>query len=79
MSAARDMPMATVSTRVILGPRPEGVAEAVGDEEETADVDKEVQAIGGARDIAMTDTETATRTANDTETETEMGAAATNY
>ena len=79
MSAAQDMPMATVSNRVMLGPRPEGVADAVGDEEEMADVDKEEQAIGGARDIAMAETETATRTANDTETEIEMGAVATNY
>jgi hypothetical protein len=75
--AARDM--ATGSNRVVLGPRPQGVAEGGGDEEEMADVDEE-EAAGEARDVTMaeTETETATRTATDTETEIETGALATN-
>ena len=45
-----------------------------------ADVDKEEEAAGEARDITMADTETETamRTATDTETETETGALGTN-
>ena len=71
--------MATGSNRVVLGPRPQGVAEGGGDEEEMADVDQE-EAAGEARDVTMaeTETETATRTATDTETEIETGALATN-
>jgi predicted RNA-binding protein associated with RNAse of E/G family len=71
--------MATRSNRVLLGPRPQGVAEGVGDEEELADVDEE-EAAGEARDVTMakTETETATRTATAVETEIETGALATN-
>jgi len=70
-SAAQDMAMG--SNRVMLGPRPQGVAEGGGDEEEEmADVDEEEEeAAGEAGDvtIAETETETATRTPTDTETE----------
>jgi len=79
-SAARDM--ATGSNRVVLGPRPQGVAEGVGDEEEEmADVDEEEEeGVGEATDVTMaeTESETATRTATDTETEIGMRARATN-
>jgi len=59
--------MATGSKRVVLGPRPQGVAEGGGDEEEMADMDEE-EAAGEARDVTMakTETETVTRTATDT-------------
>jgi hypothetical protein len=67
--------MATGSNRVVLGPRPQGVAEGGGDEEEMADVDEEETA-GEARDITMAETET--ETATDTETVIETGALATN-
>ena len=74
-SAAQDM--ATGSNSVMLGSRPQGVAEGGGDEEEDmADVDEEEEeAAGEARDITMaeTKTETATRTATDTETEIGTG------
>jgi len=71
--------MATGSNRVVLGPRPQGVAEGWGDEEELADVDEE-EAAGEATDVTMaeTGTETATRTATDTQTEIDTGALATN-
>jgi len=79
LSAAQDM--ATGSNRVMLGPRPQGVAEGGGDEEEEmADVDEEEEeAAGEARDVTMaeTETETATRTTTDTETENGTGARAT--
>jgi len=52
--AARDM--ATGSNRVVLGPRPQGVAEGGGDEEEMADVEEE-EAAGEARDVTMAETE----------------------
>jgi len=79
-SAAEDL--AARSNRVMLGPRPQWVAEGGGDEEEEmADVDEEdEEAAGEARDVTMADaeTETATRTATDTETEIGTGARATN-
>ena len=79
-SAAEDL--ATGANRVMLGPRPQGLAEGGGDEEEEmADVDdEEEEAAGEARDVTMaeTETETATRTATDTETEIGTGARATN-
>ena len=74
-SAARDM--ATGSNRVVLGPRPQGVAGDGGDEQEMADVDEEEEAAGEARDVTMAEIETATRTVTDTETETETGTLAT--
>jgi hypothetical protein len=77
-SAARDM--ATGSTRVVLGPRPQWVAEGWGDEEAMADVDEEEEeALREGRDITMpeTETENVSRTATDTETEIETGALAT--
>jgi len=78
-SAAQDM--ATGSNRVMLGPRPQGVAEGGGDEEEEmADVDEEEEeAAGEATDVTMAETEidTVTRTATDTETEIGTGARAT--
>jgi hypothetical protein len=71
--------MATGSNRVVLGPRPQGVADGGGDEEVMGDVD-EGEAAGEARDVTMaeTETETATRTATDTETEIGTGVLATN-
>jgi hypothetical protein len=71
--------MATGSNPVVLGPRPQGAAEAGGDEEEMADVD-EVEMAGEARYItmAMTDIETASRAETDTKTEIEKGSLATN-
>jgi hypothetical protein len=71
--------MPTGSNRVVLGPRPQGVAEGGGDEEEMADVDEE-EAAGEARDVTMAETEneTATRTTTDIATEIETGALATN-
>jgi hypothetical protein len=71
--------MAMGSNRLVLGPRPEGVAERGGDEEVMADVDEE-EAAAEPRDLTMagTKTETATRTATDTETEIETAALATN-
>jgi hypothetical protein len=78
--AAQDM--ATGSNRVVLGPRPQRVAEVEEDEEEQlADVDEEEEeAAGEPRDvmIAETEIETATRTVSDTETEIGTGARATN-
>jgi len=75
-SAAREI--ATGSIRVVLGPRPQWVAEGRGDEEVMGDMDEEVEAAGAARDVTMAETETASRTATETETETETGALATN-
>jgi hypothetical protein len=78
MSAAWDM--ATGSTRVVLGLRPQRVAGGRVDEEEMADVDEEGEEVmGEARDLmmAMNKTETATRTETDTETKIQMGALAT--
>jgi hypothetical protein len=71
--------MATGSKRVVLAPRPQGVAEGGGDAEEMADVDEE-EAAGEASDITMaeTKTETTTRTATETQTEIETGALPTN-
>jgi len=76
--ASADRDMATGSNRVVLGPRPQGVAGGGRDEEEMADVDEEEEAAGEARDVTMAEIETATRTVTDTETETETGAQATN-
>ena len=59
-SAAQDI--ATGSNRVVLGPRPQGVAEGGGDEEEMADVDEEEEAAGEARDVTLAETETETAT-----------------
>jgi hypothetical protein len=76
--AARDM--ASGSNRVVLGHRPQGVAEVGGDEEEMADVDEEEDDVPEeAREVTMavTETETATRTVTDTATEIETGAPAT--
>jgi len=70
--------MAPGSNRVVLGPRPEGVAGGGGDAEEMADVDEEEEGLGEARDVTMAEIETATRSATDTKCETEMGALATN-
>jgi len=67
--AARDM--ATGSNRVVLGPRPQRVVGAGGDEEEMADVDEEEEAAGEARHVMMAEIETGTRTMTDTKTETE--------
>jgi len=66
------------STRVVLGPRPKGVAGGGGHDEEMADVDKEEEAAGEARDVTMAEIENATRTATGTEPETGTGALATN-
>jgi len=78
-SAALDM--ATGSNRVVLGYRPQRVAEGGGDdEEERAYVEEEEEeAAGEAREVMMaeTETETATRTATHTKTEIGMGALAT--
>jgi len=74
--AAWDIVTATGSNRVVLGPRPNGVAD--GDEEETADVDEGEKAAGESRDVTMPETETSNRTATDTETETETEALAPN-
>jgi hypothetical protein len=49
-SAAPDRAMAMGSNRVVLGPRPKGVADRGGDEEEMADVDEEEEAAEVARD-----------------------------
>jgi len=72
--------MATGSNRVVLGPRPQGVAEGGGDAGEMADVDEDDEAAGEAADVMMAEAEaeTATRTATDTETEIETGSLATN-
>jgi len=78
MSAAWDIATAMGSNRVVLGPRPQGVEDGGGDQEEIADVDKDEEAVGEARDDTMAETESAIRTATDTETETEMGALPTN-
>jgi hypothetical protein len=77
--ARADQDMATGSNRVVLSPRPQGVAEGGGDEEEMADVDNK-EAAGGTRDVTMaeTGTETTTRTAPDTKTEIETTALPTN-
>jgi hypothetical protein len=70
--------MATGSNRVMLGSRPQGVAEGGGDEEEEmADVDEEEEeAAGEARDVTMAENETETVTRTETETETEIGTGA---
>jgi len=75
--AVRDM--ATCSDRVVLGPRPEGVAEGDEDEEKMPDVDKKEKAAGEARDVmmAVTETDIVTRNMSDIEIETETGALAT--
>jgi len=76
-SAARGI--ATGSTRVVLGPRPQGVVEGGGDGEENVDVDKEHGAAGNARVIMMAETDTATTTASDNETQIGTGALAPNH
>ena len=76
--ASWDMAMAQGLKRMALGLRPQGVAEAWGDEEELADADEEEEAAEAARHIRMGETETATRTATDSESATETGALATN-
>jgi hypothetical protein len=77
--AAQDMAMGL--NRVVLGPKPQGVAEGGGDdEEEIVDVvEEEEEALEDAADITMGDAEneTATRTATNTETEIQTGALAT--
>ena len=81
MSTSAACDRAPGSKRVVLGPRPQGVAEGVGDEEEMADVeDEEEEAAREARDITMaeTDVATATRTATHTETLIETEALTTN-
>jgi hypothetical protein len=72
-TAAQDI--ATGSNRVVLGPRPQRVADGGGDEEEEiADVDKEEKgAAGYARNLTMAETETVTATRTVTDTETEIG------
>jgi len=71
-SARRDI--ATGSNRVVLGPRPQGVVEGGGDEEDRADVDEEEEeAAGEARDVTRADTETETSPRTATDTETEIG------
>jgi len=76
--AARDRATATGPNRVVLGPRPKGVAEGGGDEQEIADVDEEEEAAEEARDITMAETHAANRIATATKTETETGALGTN-
>jgi hypothetical protein len=72
--------MANGSNRVVLGPRPQGLVEGWGDEKEIANVDKQEEGVGEAREITMakTETETATGPATDTKTEIETGALDTN-
>jgi hypothetical protein len=71
------------SNRLVLGPRPQRVAEGGGNQvEEMADVDKkEEEAAGEAQDVMVAEskTETATRTVTDTETGISVGAWATDY
>jgi hypothetical protein len=51
MREARDMATAMCSKRVVLGSRPQRVAEGGGDEEEgkTADMEEDVEAVGGGQ------------------------------
>jgi len=44
------------SNRVVLGSRPQAVAEGGGDEDEMADVDEEEEAKGESRDVTMAET-----------------------
>jgi len=77
-SAAQNRATATGSNRVVLGPRPEGVAEEGGDEEEMANIDEEEMTEEEARDATLTETDTATSSVTVTQIETETGALATN-
>jgi len=77
-SAARDMPTATGSNRVVLRPRPNGMAEGGGNKEGMADVDKDEKSAGEARYVTMAKTKSPTRTAIATKTDTGTGALPTN-
>jgi len=70
--------MLKCSEIIALGPRPLGVLDRGGDEEEIGDVDNEEEVVGEARDITIADTETATWHATGMETPNELCALAAN-